>query len=121
MLIIPEHSYEDGGWCSEGFKQNPGAGVLLADTGPLIKGLYSFTVLFASFTGANMWAELQHRNAVNNATLHCQRIQCYFPNPPMPYPFLLHDIDEDERIRCVMITAGAVDIQVSILWARRYS
>jgi|SRR5579864_5001910 len=98
-------------WVTEGEKNNPGAGVLLADTGQLPLGTVSFTVLIFSDAGGAVI--LAQRNAANNGDVHSMKIQLgsaiWFTVPLI--------LALNERLRVTTDAAISGNVQVSILSA----
>lgn len=60
------------GWHSNGALTNPVAGDILADTGPLLVGISTISVLVDTTVAG--YVELVHRNALNTTDLHTQPI-----------------------------------------------
>lgn len=88
-------------WASNGLVVNPSVGDILADTGPLSVGAVSFTI--TAWTDDGPQLDLEHRNALNTATLHSMR---FIPGGvglmsfTVPVVLLLN-----ERIRVVVAVA----------------
>ena len=100
-------------WATEGIKTAPASNTVLADTGVLAAGPLPITIL--AWTTGGGWIDLAHRNALNTADVHVQRL-FLTSNPQMPFvasiPLVLV-INERFVIRTATPWSG--DVQVSLL------
>lgn len=113
-------AWKDSGWETEGLLVTPAGGDILADTGELEAGIYSFVVAWQADDISVKWVYLQHRNAANGATLkqYCFSILHAYWMVPHTIPF--YQIDDNERLR--MVPSGALNgtINAVIWWVRHY-
>lgn len=103
-------------WTASGRITNPTLDQVLVDTGPLVAGVYFFSV-FAAATVASAF-ELQWRNAANAATLKSQIVAV--PANTTIWGFevangLYIDVAASERIRIIQVAAVTGSVSVSLV------
>lgn len=99
-------------WFTEGKKTNPGANVVLADTGPLVSQEWRVTLVGTANIRAAVL--LQHRNVANDTTLKEQWIVFLADATLSPQIIAISLHTANERIRIVTDTVLVGNIQVSI-------
>ena len=107
-------------WVSEGPVTPVGADEILADTGQLVAGVYDFSILAnqaGAYTGFN---KLQHRNALNNASvMDHPGFSSYIETGGAPLAIKAYAMGTDERLRVVSGASCTSLTVVSIWWMRR--
>lgn len=103
--------------CTQGRLANPGDNYNLADTAGLVAGYYDFTIILAS-TGNHYFAEIQHRNAINDTTLNLwygvwgvYAVSSIFINN--------WKIVANERLRVLVNSASDDTLTATIYWSIR--
>src|SRR6266705_1326529 len=103
-------------WVTEGEKTNPGAGVILADTGVLNdvqSHYYSFVVTATVSASVN----IEVRNAANDATLFSQSVKVLASDTKyIPVP-TVYDSLPNGRVRIVMDTLIVGKVQAAIFYS----
>lgn len=111
-------NYEGGGWATEGAKQDPAAGALLADTGAVLGGLYDFTIMLNVSNAMSRGVLLQHRDPFNAAN-QAEQVIGAAANPPEVFHIRSYKMASSERLRMVTRADYAGNIQASIIWTFR--
>lgn len=111
-------NYEAGDWATEGWKLDPAADTVLADTDQLTYGLYDFLIIWNASAAGPRTLRIQHRNAANTATLHDQLVG-QGDNPPESLNIRSYLMGGLERMRVILRADFTGGIQASIIWTRR--
>lgn len=96
---------------------NPTNNAILIDTGPLAAGRYDFSFLL-SCTVNHKFFYLEHRNTVNNATLHRYSF-VVGDYKPLTFPISNWNIAANERFRAKIINDVIGQVDVCLWWTRR--
>ena len=101
-------------WYTEGAKNAPSSGTILADTGALSGGIK--TIAIVADTNVSGIVIMEHRNAANDTTINSQRVTLTL-NSPFTYeiPYSTLTLAEDERIRVItsgLFTLGVVQASI---------
>ena len=110
-------SWEAQGSHTNEFLVNPGAGVIMADTGQLVAGYYD---LYFNMSGsaAHSYFAAQHRNAANALNLHL----IYISLPALGavwFKLSNWKVATNERLRLVNGVGAAGSFAGVVLWTRR--
>lgn len=108
-------------WISQGsdsdFVQDPTGGATIADSGALAEGWYNFMAVIGG-TIDHVGAQVQHRNAVNNSTLHSWLLQYGAYQNTILY-INNWRMEPNERMRIQHIGAATGAFRCSLSWVRK--
>lgn len=99
-------------WFTAGSQINPGAGVVLADTGPLVASSYTLSFLLAG--SVLFTAVVEYRDAANASTLQSQSFPITAANPVHLSNLTFAIANDGERIRVINSGVIAGSVQASI-------
>ena len=113
FLASPSPAYRVPDVFTEGEQVAPGAGTVLADTGPLPVGAYSVVMVMSA--GESNRFDIQWRDAANGANLSQIRVRMVTNTFTFTSRFNVEN--ENERFRILNVAAGtvAIDYNATIL------
>jgi len=102
-------------WYTNGVQTNPGAGQVMADTGPISIAGGQATYQIRIVTSGTIMAtfDFEHRNDANTTTLKSQQIRL-LASGTQEVGILVIEVAEGERFRVVMVNGIVGTVQASI-------
>lgn len=104
------------GWVTEGVKNSPSSGTVLADTGALsgVGGYNIRPIILAANVSAEV--ELQHRDSTNSSNVWSQRFWLGATNPGGIDSSLPFQLASNERLRIVTTSLTLGSVQASFYY-----